>query len=218
MPEKHITIALTDDHVIVRKGFKDIINSFGDFKVTIEANDGEELLQKLAVPPIPDICIMDISMPGMNGYDTIVALRSEYPTIKVLILTMYNNEFAVLKMLRNGASGYLLKNCHPADLKTALLAIHSQGYYHSDFVSGRAFKSLESEESQLPRISEKEQQFLELCCKDVNYKQMSEQMSCSPRTIEGYRDTLFTKLNVRTRTALAMYVIQIGMVSFNDRL
>ena len=153
-------------------------------------------------------------MPRKNGYETVLEIRKLYPGIKVLVLTMFNNEFAVLKMLRSGAHGYLLKNCHPNDLKIAMLAIINDGYYHSEFITNRVIKSMEKGPDEFPKISEKETLFLTLCCRDINYKQMADELNCSPRTVEGYRDSLFNKLNLRTRTALAMYAIQIGLVPF----
>jgi len=217
MSTKTISVSLTDDHVIVRKGFKDIINAFGSYEVVMEADNGEELLKKLRVVQ-PDICIIDISMPKMNGYETILEIKKNYPTQRVLVMTMYNNEFAVLKMLRSGANGYLLKNCNPSDLNTALQAIYTNGCYHSDFVTSRVFKSIEREKDSFPKISDKELRFLEMCCRDITYKEMADLMICSPRTVESHRDTLFQKLNVRTRTALVMYAIQMGLVSFSDKL
>ena len=217
MNAKNISISLTDDHIIVRKGFKDIINAFGSYEVTMEADNGEELLRKLKTSQ-PDICIIDISMPKMNGYETMLEIKKTYPALKVLVMTMYNNEFAVLKMLRSGANGYLLKNCNPGDLKTALQSIYTSGYYHSDFVTSRIFRSIEKEKDSFPKITDKELRFLELCCRDITYKEMGDIMICSPRTVESHRDTLFQKLNVRTRTALVMYAIQMGVVSFSDKL
>lgn len=208
-----INIAIADDHTIVRKGFKDIITAFGNCNVIHEADNGEELLKKIGTN-VPDICILDINMPVKNGYDTIIELKKNYPDIKVLVLTMYNSEYAILKMLRGGACGYLLKSCHPNDLKTAINSIYNNGYYHTESVTGRVFRSLESERNAMSKISDRETHFLELCCKDLNYKEMADIMHCSPRTVEGYRDSLFVKLKARSRTALAVCAIQTGMVSF----
>jgi DNA-binding NarL/FixJ family response regulator len=180
----------------------------------VETDNGEDLLKRMNNCK-PDICVLDISMPRKNGYETVVEIRKSFPSVKTLILTMYNNEFAILKMLRNGANGYLLKNCHPNDLKVALKSIYTTGYYHSDFVSSRVFKSIENDKNIVLKINDRKIQFLELCCRDINYKQMAEIMNCSPRTVESYRDALFLKLNLNTRTALAMYAIQIGLVCFS---
>jgi len=215
MPDAPIRLALADDHVIVRKGFRDIIASFGEFEVVIEADHGDELLRQLQTTPV-DICILDIGMPKKDGYQTTLELRKQYPDMKVLVLSMYNNEFAILRMLRAGANGYLPKNCHPNDLKAALHDVYLRGFYHSDFVTSRVFKTLQNERNKLPDFTARELQFLGLCCSDLNYKHIAEEMGCSTRTIENYRDSLFDKLNVRTRTALALYGLQMGLVSFYE--
>jgi two-component system invasion response regulator UvrY len=212
MENKAINIAIADDHTIVRKGFKDIINAFGNCSVILEADNGDELLKKIGAN-VPDICILDINMPVKNGYDTVIDLKKQYPDMKVLVLTMYNSEYAILKMLRGGANGYLLKNCHPNDLQIAINAICNKGYYHTESVTGRLFRAMEKEQNTMAKISDKETHFLELCCKDLNYKEMADIMHCSPRTVEGYRDSLFVKLKARSRTALAVCAIQTGMVS-----
>jgi two-component system, NarL family, invasion response regulator UvrY len=209
-----INIALADDHMILRKGVKDIISSFGGFEVIMEASNGKELITTLYTAKLlPDICMLDINMPDMNGYDTIVALKKNWPTMKVLVLTMFNNEYSILKMLKNGANGYLLKkNCHPNDLKLALTTIYNKGYYHSDFITSRLIKEIENEEKQPPKITEKEMQFLAYCCTDYSYKEIAGFMNLSQRTVEGYRDALFEKLNLNSRTALAVYAISSGIV------
>jgi len=213
-PKTLIHIAIADDHVIIRKGVCEIINSFGGFAVDTEASNGEELIKKLQKKEkLPDICIIDINMPVMNGYDTLLNIKKLWPAMKVLVLTMFDNEHTIIKMLTNGANGFILKNSDPKELKKALLTIEEQGYYHAEFMSGRFYATLKSNDS--PKITDKEMQFLTLCCSDLNYKEIAERMNLSPRTVEGYRDNLFEKLGVRTRTALMMYAITIGIVPIN---
>ena len=207
-----IKIALADDHVMVRKGIKEIISSFGGFDIILEANDGEELINLLkGVKVLPDICVLDINMPNKNGYNTLKEIKELWPSVKFLILTMFNNEFNILRMLKEGAHGFLLKNSDPKDLEIALNSIHSAGHYHSSLLSGRAFKAMNDVHINFPQITDKEMQFLALCCSNMTYKDMADKLILSQRTIEGYRDSLFKKLDLNTRTALAMYAVSIGL-------
>jgi two-component system, NarL family, invasion response regulator UvrY len=208
-----IHLAVADDHAIVRKGICAIIQSFGGFEIDIEADNGEELINKLEkAKTIPDICLLDINMPQKNGYDALIDIKIKWPTIKILVLTIFTNEYAIIRMLRSGANGYILKNCNPLDLKNALLTIQKSGYFHSDFLSTKA----NTEVSQLPKITDKEIQFLSLCCIDGGYKEIADLMGLSVRTVEGYRDSLFEKLKIKTRTGLVMYAISIGIVPFSS--
>lgn len=213
-----IHLAVIDDHAIVRKGICAIIESFGGFIIDFEAGNGEELISQLEkVHKLPDICLLDINMPKKNGYDTIREVKSRWPDLKFLILTIFNNEFAIMRMLRNGANGYILKNCNPNDLKKALTTIHENGYYHYELLSSRFYRHMTMPEKERPKLNEKEIEFLSLCCIDGSYKEIAEKMGVSPRTVEGYRDMLFAKLDIKTRTGLATYAISTGIVGFTER-
>lgn len=213
-----IQIAIADDHVIMRNGLSTLIASFPGFKVMLEADNGKELIEKLQQSSVKtDIVILDISMPVLNGYETLIELKKKWPDIKVLVLSMYNNEFSIIKMLRNGAKGYILKACDPNELNQALTDIHTRGFYNSELVSSRFFQLIHSNnEHLLPRISDKEFQFLTHCCTELNYREIAQLMGMSTRTVEGYRDSLFEKLNLNTRIGLVMYAINTGIVPINQ--
>lgn len=141
IPPKYVAIA--DDHVMMRKGTVAFINSYPDFSVIIEADNGKELLDAIEKSdPKPDIAIVDINMPVMNGYDTVIALRNRWPDVKILILTMINDEFSIIRMLRNGAKGYLLKASHPEDLHRGLMEVYDDKYFSSEVVSSSVFKAI----------------------------------------------------------------------------
>jgi DNA-binding NarL/FixJ family response regulator len=216
--DNSIQIAIADDHVIMRNGLSTLISSFPGFKVMLEADNGKELIEQLERSSVqPDIVILDISMPVLNGYETLIALKKKWPDIKVLVLSMYNNEFSIIRMLRNGAKGYILKACDPKELHTALMDIHTRGFYNSELVSSRFFQLIHSNnEHLLPKISEKEFQFLNHCCTELNYREIAQLMGMSTRTVEGYRDSLFEKLNLNTRIGLVMYAINTGIVPINQ--
>lgn len=209
-----IHIALADDHAILRKGVVELISKFDNMQVVYEASNGKELLDKTAQQSkIPDIFILDINMPEMNGYETAQALKKQYPHSKILALSMYDNELNIIKMLRNGANGYVLKDADPTELRNAIAQIYEHGFYYSDLVTGRVLKMLQSPDNKTSEmLNEKETQFLALCCSELTYKEIAEEMSLSPRTIDGYRESLFVKLDVKSRTGLAIYAIKTGIV------
>jgi DNA-binding NarL/FixJ family response regulator len=211
-----IKIALADDHAILRKGVAEILSKFENMSVIIEAGHGVELLSKMeAAPELPDVCILDINMPEMNGYDTAIEIKKRWPAIRMLALSMYDTELNVIKMLRNGANGYVLKDSDPEELRFAISEVHRHGFYHSELVTGRMLHILHDSENRMnAEMNDREKQFLEYCCTEFTYKEIADKMFLSPRTIDGYREALFKKLNVTTRTGVAVYAIKAGIVSF----
>ena len=210
-----INIALADDHAILRKGVAEILSKFDNMSVILEAGDGKDLISKLqAAATLPDVCIVDINMPEMNGYDTAAEIKKRWPDIKILALSMYDTELNVIKMLRSGANGYVLKDSDPEELRFAISEVYRHGFYHSELVTGRMLHILHDSDNRVNvELNERETTFLGLCCTELTYKEIADQMFLSPRTIDGYRETLFKKLNITTRTGLAMYAIKAGMVS-----
>jgi len=207
-----ITVAIADDHTILRKGVIELINSFGPFKVVIDAVNGKDLIEQLeAATTLPHVCVMDINMPELNGYETAAILKQRWPAIKILALSMYSNEYSIIKMLRNGAHGYILKETDPSELQEAILSIYHHSYYHSELVSGRMMSKVKAHENTELGISDRELEFLTLCATDLTYKEIAEVMNLSPRTVEGYRDSLFNKLNVRSRPGLVVFANKMGL-------
>lgn len=210
--EQTIRLAIAEDHDIVRKGIVEIISGFGGFSVEIEAEDGDELLKKLAAArKLPDIALIDISMPVRNGYETLDEIRRRWPEMKVLVLTMHKHEFAIIKMFRGGANGYLLKNSKPDELKRALFSIRDTGFYFSEVASGNLYNRLQHS-NVIPSLSEKEIQLLKLCHTDLTYKEIADIMNISERSVAGYRINLFHKLDVNSRAGLVVCGIQMGLI------
>jgi two-component system, NarL family, invasion response regulator UvrY len=213
-------IVLTDDHVLLRNGLAALVKNLGH-QVLFEANNGKDLIDKLQPGNIPDIVLLDINMPEMDGYKTANWLKKKHPAIKVLALSMYDNESAIIRMLKSGAKGYILKDSDPEELRAAIESLMIKGFHYSDRVSGKLITALNNMEHQendlktLVLLNEKETDFLKHTCADLTYKEIADKMFLSPRTIDGYRDTLFEKLNVKTRVGLVMYAIKNGIVSFN---
>jgi DNA-binding NarL/FixJ family response regulator len=154
----------------------------------------------------------------MDGYQTARWLKDNYPEVKVLALSMNDDEHAMIRMLKNGARGYVLKDCEPGELRTAIQALITKGYYHSEMVTARLIHSLSQmdEESsttkQLLGLNDKEILFLKLACTEMTYKEIADQMGLSPRTIDGYRDGLFEKLGIKSRVGLVLFAIKNGIV------
>lgn len=207
-----IRIALADDHAILRKGLAELINDMPGLRIVADADNGRELLGRMeALDEQPNVCILDINMPEMNGYQTAAALREKYEDINILALSMYDSEFNIIKMLRAGAQGYLLKNVAPAELERAIHSVHEHGFYHSESVTGRMLRMLHDRKTGKDELSANEEQFLVLCCTELTYKEIAEKMFKSPRTIDGYREDLFTKLGVTSRTGLVLYALKTGI-------
>ena len=209
------TIALADDHVLLRRGLASLVQNLG-YSVLFEADHGKELTEKLQTGPEPDLVLLDINMREMDGYDTARWIREYKPLIKVLALSMYDDEAAGIRMLKNGARGYILKDAEPAELKAAIDAVLQKGFYYSEMVTGRLLHSIAGDDTQeathaLLNLSDRETTFLKLACTEMSYKEIAAEMHLSPRTIDGYRDALFEKLGLKTRTGLVVYAIRNGI-------
>ena len=205
-----IRIALVDDHVILRKSLRVLIDMLEDFEIVLEAGNGDEFIQQLNKENMPEIVLMDISMPFKDGVETTWWLKQSHPTVKVLALTMIKNDFIIIRMLRNGARGYILKDCEPAELRAALHQVKEKGYYYNELITPQLKSS--SQKGEQLMFTEQEINFLRWSCTEKNHKQIAEEMNLSPRTVDGYRDSLFKKLNVNTRVGIALYAIKHGLV------
>lgn len=211
------SVVLVDDHSLLRMGLASLVESQGN-NVLFEADNGKEFLDKLDTDNLPHIVLMDINMPEMDGFATTQWLKQNHPQVNVLALSMYDNETSIIRMLKCGAKGYILKDSEPAELKEAIHAIMSKGFYYSDLVSGKlmhAINKLDDETDDLKSLAplnNRETDFLKYACTEMTYKEIADKMFVSPRTIDGYRDALFEKLKLKTRVGLVMYAIRHGIV------
>jgi DNA-binding NarL/FixJ family response regulator len=212
---KKIQVAITDDHTLLRNALARLINSFEGYAVLLEADNGKDLRNKITKHLVPDIVLLDVNMPEMDGFETTMWLRKNYPFIKILALSMLSDEKTIIKMFRLGATGYLLKNTDADELKKALDAVINKNVYLSEYVSAKLVSGLhaDTEENSKPIIlNEREREFLRWACTELAYKDIAEKMNLSPRTIDDYRQSLFTKLKVHSRVGLVMYAIRNGIV------
>jgi DNA-binding NarL/FixJ family response regulator len=178
--------------------------------------NGKELQDKWNISKnIPKIVMLDISMPIMNGFESALWIKNNYPNVLIIALSMDDNEESLLKMIKNGAKSFLLKNIHPNELEKALNNIINNGSYYPEWVTNKVFASLGSEKKVKQssiKLNEREREFLSFCATEMNYKEIAEKMFCSPRTVEGYRDNLCLKLELKSRVGLAIYAIKNGIV------
>lgn len=209
------TVVIVDDHLLIAKAIGSIIDQFDGYEVLYEAENGSQLMERFKVKKnIPDIVLLDISMPVMDGFQTARWLKEDHPAVKVMALTMQGDDESLIKMIKAGATGYLHKNVHPAELQKALDAISSKGFYYPDWATSRVLHSLAqegAENASAIKLSEREMEFLRYSCSELTYKEIGEKMFCSGRTVESYRDSLFEKLGVKTRVALALYAVKTGL-------
>jgi DNA-binding NarL/FixJ family response regulator len=207
MTTDKINIAIVDDHTLFRNGVAALMAEFEELNVVFEAENGEQMEQMLSRHPLPKVILMDINMPVMDGYAATKWVKEKYPQIKVLALSMFEDDKAVIRMIKSGAGGYVLKESKPKELLEAIKTINEKGVYINEMVSGKLLRSV-SDKEPAPDFSKKELEFLKLCCSELTYKEIAEQMNVSPRTVDNYREALFLKLNIKSRTGLVLYAIQ----------
>ncbi len=207
---------MADDHVMIRQALAAMVETFGDYEVVIQASNGQDLLNSIdEQEELPELVLLDISMPVLNGIETAKALSARYPDIKMLALSMMDDEQSVIGMVRNGVRGYIVKDAEPAELKEAMQHVLEKGFHYSDLVTGRMIHSLQNgkttREQEHTKLSDREQEFLKHTCTELTYKEIADQMHVSPRTVDGYRDSLFEKLGVKSRVGLCLYAVRMGM-------
>ena len=210
------TIALIDDHVLIRNALKDLINRFDGFEVVLTASNGQDLIAQLQTQPAPDIALIDINMPVMNGFATASFLTANFPSVKIIALSVNDDDESIIKMLRCGAVAYLLKDAETLQLKQTLQEVHTYGYYHNDLVTNTLMKSLRTQPKNhskaLVLLNGREAEFLKLACSELTYKEIADEMCLAPRTIDGYREQLFDKLSVKSRVGLVLFAIRNGVI------
>lgn len=214
-----IKIALVDDHILLRTALGALIDGFDNCKVIQQAGDGEELVEQLKQGCRPDLIILDLNMPRKDGYETAVWLRNNFPNIQVMMLTMYDSESALIRLLQAGVKGFLKKDIHPSELKFAIQSVIQSGYYYSHTTSGKLanlFRLNGEKASSLHKnmLTEQEIEFLKFASSELTYKEIAQKMGLNPRSVDSLRDHLFDKLDIRSRVGLAMYAIRDGLVAF----
>ncbi|MCW3103307.1 MAG: hypothetical protein JWO09_1747 [Bacteroidetes bacterium] len=208
-------IVLVDDHVIIRNGLKELIEKIGPYRISAQFNTGSAFLEALPLDPAPDLILMDICMPGMNGDQVMQVLNERNIKIPVLILTLSEDEELVIRLFRLGVRGYLKKDCTADTMEEALNTILEKGFYHNDFLTFSlqtnpdAVKKSEREVV-YERLTNREREFLKLVCdeKEYTYDQIAHRMIVSVRTVDGYREAIFERFGIRSKTGLVLFVLK----------
>ncbi|MDP4213639.1 MAG: response regulator transcription factor [Bacteroidota bacterium] len=208
-------IAIVDDHTMFRKGLAVLINLFPSYHVLLDVANGREFTEVLDRDQLPDIVLLDIHMPVMDGYATASWLRAHYPEIKVMALSTMDSDVSIIKMIHHGARGYILKDADPKELKLAFDEIMDKGFYYNEILTRKVIQSIHhgSESGDgFPKLTDRELEFLQHACSEKNYQQIAREMFVSERTVDGYRESLFKKFNVSNRVGLVLYAIRNQLV------
>ncbi len=218
MLQEFITVAYADDHALVRNGISSILNNVGGIKVVIQARHGIELISKIQnAPELPDICLLDINMPEMDGFETILNLKKNWPQMKILVLTVFDSDLYITRMIRYGASGYLLKSSDPEELKAALISAYKSGYYYADANTNELMEQVKNKEIAMPVVSDGEALFLKYICTEKSYVTIAETLDTSLETINSYRDSIYQKFEMNNRTNLALLAMQLGKADIETK-
>ena len=208
-----IKLGLTDDHLLFRRGLASILATYEQIQLVLQTSSGPELLEQLQHTEL-DVVLLDLEMPEMNGIQTAEALREQYPDLKILILSMYDDDHFIQHLMEVGANGYLLKDAEPDEVVQAVVAAAKNGFYFSERVSKVVLQGLANKKKVKPifrnqvRLTKRELQVLQLICEEQTNNEIGEQLFLSPRTIEGYRNRLLEKTGVRNTAGLVVFAIR----------
>ncbi len=212
-----IKVAIADDHKIFRKGVILSLRMYNNIRFVQEANDGNELLAGIA-EAAPDVVLMDLRMPGKDGIEATKIISRQYPQIKVLVLTMYEDERFVYHMMENGANGYLLKNSEPSEIRRAIMEVHEKGYYLNNFVNRILLKRSHARQKVVPSLnseitlSDKEKDVLRFICMEFTAAEIAQKMEISPRTVEAIKDRLMERFGSRNTAGLVFFAVKNNLI------
>ncbi|MEO1435418.1 MAG: response regulator transcription factor [Bacteroidota bacterium] len=216
-----IKIALADDESLFRKGMALLINDFEQVELLLEAGDGHELLQKLSqAATLPDILLLDLKMPNLNGIETVKILSSEYPDIKVIILSTYFSRTFVVNLIELGVAAYLPKNSAPETVELTIKNVYEKEFYYSDEVMTHIRENMMDKKRQAKpsffiQLTDREQEILQMICEQYTNTEIGEKLFISSRTVEGHRNNLLQKLNCRNTAGLVAFAIQHKLVQID---
>jgi DNA-binding NarL/FixJ family response regulator len=208
-----VKVAIADDHKLFRKGVILSMRMYTNIKFVMEADNGEELLANIPIHQ-PDVVLCDLKMPGKDGIDATKLIAKQFPHIRVIILTMYEDERFVGHLMDCGAAGYLLKSTDPAEIKKAITDVMRTGFYLSPFVNKVLIKKNYAKQKFNPTLnsevvlSEREKEVLTLVCMEFTASEISEKMSISPRTVEAIKDRLMERFGVKNSVGLVFYAMK----------
>lgn len=220
-----IFIAIADDHTLIRKGLKLLLNQFPEFIVIIEAANGLDLINSIKLTgEKPDIALIDIGMPIMDGFETAIKLKNQFNDVRIISLSVYDDINTISKMIECGANAYLLKDSSPDLVRETILEVYNKGYYYSQQVinslmqmrvhtsnSGEKFHQ-NSTIQPIDTLTDREKEFIRHCCTELTYKEIADKMAVSQRTVDGYRESVFSKLDLKSRSGIVIFAFNNKMV------
>jgi len=212
-----IKVAIADDHKIFRKGVILSLRPFTNIKFVLEADNGDQLLEGVAATE-PDVVLMDLRMPGKDGIETTRILSKQYPNIHVIVLSMYEDDRFVSHMMENGASGYLLKNAEPQEIRRAIMDVHEKGYYLNNFVNRILLKKSHAKQKAIPSLNseitltDRERDVLKFICMEFTAQEIAQKMDISPRTVEAIKDRLMERFGSKNTAGLVFFAVKNNLV------
>lgn len=215
-PAKIIRVILADDHTLVRAGIRALLEKLPSVKVIGEAGDGREVLNLVKAHP-PDVVLMDIAMPGLNGLEAAERMTRDFPSVRIIVLSMHSNEEYVLRALKAGVAGYLLKKAATAELETALHQVLRGETYLSREISAQLHKKfplhgLTDRKSPLEKLTSRQREILQLIAEGRNTKSIAELLKVSPKTVDYHRMKLMSGLNVHDIPGLVRFALRVGLI------
>ena len=212
-----ITVGIADDHKIFRKGVILSLRQYTNISFVFEAENGEELLKELETTQ-PDVVLMDLRMPGKDGIETTKEVSKKYPDVKVLILTMFEDERFVSHLMENCANGYMLKNADPSEIKKAIMEVMARGYYLNNFVNRVLLKKSANRAKTIPSLnneimmSDKEKEVVRLLCMEFTASEIAIKMEISPRTVESIKDRFMERFGLKNTAGLVFFAVKNNMI------
>ena len=220
MKPTEIKLAIIEDHCLLRKGMASLLQSVENFNVILEAENGLSLQSKLNKDCLPHIALVDINMPIMNGFQTTSWLYRNYPEIKVLAVSMNDDETTICKIIGMGARGFINKDANPIDIIEAIHQLVEKGFFTNEQINSYLFKKIQGTVEEVfdnnHLLSDKELHFMQLCCSDKVYKQIAADMGIPQKTVENIRERVFNKLGVKSRTMVALHAINSGLINMQE--
>lgn len=216
--KKGIKVFIADDHTLFRKAMVNLLQSFSRVSVVKDAENGKELLTLVKYEP-PDVALIDLQMPVMDGADTCEQLIAKYPEIKLIVLTMHDSEKYVLHMMEMGVHGFLLKNSEPDELERAIYAVYDKDFYHNDLVASVLRKSvLDRVTSDRPNftkadLSDREKEVLVMICRELTIREIAEKISLSENTVRNHRVNIMEKIGAHNMVGMVKYAYDSGLIS-----
>lgn len=222
MSEYAIRIALTDDEALFLKGMKLILEDYDDFQIMIEAQHGQDLLDKIQhAPELPDVLLLDLKMPVLNGIETAKIIRERFPSISIIVLSAHVSKAFVINMIEIGAASYLAKNSDPAEVADTIRAVHAKGFHYNNLVLEVIRENLLNKNAVKPRngfeveLTAREKEVLQLICQQYTTTEIADKLYISARTVDGHRNNLLSKLGCRNTAGLAVYAIQNDLIQID---